>query len=236
MPPINSHRAVTDPLWYKDAILYEVHVRAFYDSGDDGMGDFAGLTSQARLPAGFRRHRHLGAAIQSRHLGATTATTSADYTGVHPSYGTSASDFQTFLKEAHPRHARDHRTGTESHVRSASLVSALPARSPARSAWRNFYVWSDTPDKYREARIIFQDFESLPTGPGTRGQGLLLASLLLASAGSQLRQSGSSRASVKAMEFWLDMGVDGFRLDAVPYLYEREGTNCENLARDTRSS
>ena len=148
---------VNDPLWYKDAIIYEVHVRSFYDSVDDGMGDFPGLTKKLDY---------------LQDLGVTTIWVLpfcpspwkddgydiADYTDVHPAYGT-LRDFENFLREAHRRGLRVITELVLNHTSDQHQWFQRSRRAKPGSHWRNFYVWSDTPEKYKEARIIFKDFE-----------------------------------------------------------------------------
>jgi maltose alpha-D-glucosyltransferase/alpha-amylase len=218
---------MADPLWYKDAILYEVHVRAFFDSTGDGMGDFAGLTQKLDylqdfgvtaiwvLPFNPSPWRDDGYDI-------------SDYTGVHPAYGT-LRDFHTFLKEAHRRGLRVLTELVLNHTSDQHPWFQRARRAAPGSVWRNFYVWSDAPDKYREARIIFQDFESSNWSWDPVAKAYYWHRFYAHQPDLNYDSPEVRAAVLKAMEFWLEMGVDGFRLDAVPYLYEREGTNCENL-------
>jgi maltose alpha-D-glucosyltransferase/alpha-amylase len=218
---------MSDPLWYKDAILYEVHVRAFYDSGDDGMGDFAGLTQKLPylqelgvtaiwvLPFNPSPWRDDGYDI-------------SDYTGVHPAYGT-LKDFHTFLKEAHRRDLRVITEMVLNHTSDQHPWFQRARRSPPGSVWRNFYVWNDTPEKYRDARIIFRDFESSNWSWDPVAKAYYWHRFYSHQPDLNYESPEVRAAVMKAMDFWLDMGVDAFRLDAVPYLYEREATNCENL-------
>ncbi len=217
----------TDPLWYKDAIIYELHVRAFADSNGDGIGDFRGLTAKLDY---------------LRDLGVTAlwllpfypsplmddGYDIADYTAVHPSYGTLA-DFKVFLREAH---RRDLRVITELVVNHTSDQHAWFQRARAAkpgSAWRGFYVWSDTPERYKDARIIFKDFETSNWTWDPVAGAYYWHRFYSHQPDLNYDNPRVHRAIFRAMDFWLDMGVDGLRLDAVPYLYEREGTNCENL-------
>src|SRR5262245_26866230 len=147
-----------DPLWYKDAIIYEVHVRAFFDSNDDGIGDFAGLTEKLSY---------------LQDLGITAVWLlpfypsplkddgydTADYVNVHPSYGT-MQDFKTFLREAHRRGIRVITELVLNHTSDQHAWFQRARRAKPGAAWRDFYVWSDTADKYKDARIIFKDFET----------------------------------------------------------------------------
>ena len=218
---------VNDPLWYKDAIIYEVHVRSFYDSVDDGMGDFPGLTKKLDY-------------IQD--LGVTTIWVLpfcpspwkddgydiSDYTDVHPAYGT-LRDFEVFLREAH---RRDLRVITElvlNHTSDQHQWFQRSRRAKPGSHWRNFYVWSDTPEKYKEARIIFKDFEPSNWTYDPIAKAYYWHRFFAHQPDLNYDYAPVRKAMLQAMDFWLDMGVDGLRLDAVPYLYEREGTNCENL-------
>ena len=218
-----------DPLWYKDAIIYEVHVRAFHDSDGDGIGDFGGLTREARLSARPGRHGHLAAAVLSvaaagrrlRHRRLHRRPSALRHAGRFP--GVSA-------RGASPRPAGHHRAGAEPHLRPASLVPASAARAGRAARERDFYVWSDTPEKYREARIIFKDFETSnwtwdPVAKAYYWHRFYSHQPDLNFDNPQVREAIFTRLSISGS----DLGVDGLRLDAVPYLYEREGTNCENL-------
>lgn len=216
-----------DPLWYKDAVIYELHVRSFFDSNGDGVGDFSGLTEKLDY---------------LQDLGVTAlwllpfypsplkddGYDIADYTSIHPDYGTLA-DFATFLREAHRRGLRVINELVLNHTSDQHLWFQRARRAPPRSRWRDFYVWSDGPDRYEEARIIFKDFESSnwtwdPIAKAYYWHRFYSHQPDLNYDNPQVR-----RAILQVVDFWLKMGVDGLRLDAVPYLYEREGTSCENL-------
>ena len=216
-----------DPLWYKDAIIYEVHVRAFQDSVSDGMGDFKGL-----------RHR----LDYLQDLGVTAiwllpfypsplkddGYDIADYTNVHPSYGT-LKDFRDFLDAAHRRGLKVITELVINHTSDQHPWFQRARRAPIGSPERNFYVWSDTPDKYPDARIIFKDFErSNWTYDPVAGQ-YFWHRFYSHQPDLNFDNPAVWEALIPVLEFWLDMGVDGMRLDAIPYLFEREGTNCENL-------
>ena len=159
-----------DALWYKDAIIYEVHVRAFYDSKDDGMGDFRGLTRKLD----YLQDLGVTASGCCRSFpppGAMTATISPTTPMSIPAYGT-LRDFQTFLKK---RTAADLRVITEvvlNHTSDQHPWFQRSRRAPPGSRWRDFYVWSDTPDKYR-TRASSSKISKPPTGPGTRSQRLI---------------------------------------------------------------
>ncbi|HET7874453.1 MAG TPA: maltose alpha-D-glucosyltransferase [Methylomirabilota bacterium] len=217
---------VTDGLWYKDAIFYELHVRAIKDGNDDGIGDFAGLTSQLDylkelgidclwlLPFFKSPLRDDGYDV-------------SDYRAIHPDYGTMA-DFQRFLDAAHGRGIRVIADLVMNHT-SDQHRWFQEARRSADSPYRDFYVWSDTDQRYREARIIFVDAESSnwawdPVAKAYYWHRFFDHQPDLNYANPAVRQE-----MLAIMGFWLDKGLDGFRCDAVPYLFEREGTTCENL-------
>ena len=213
--------------WYKDAIIYELHVRAFRDGSGDGFGDFRGL---------IQRLDYL------RDLGVTAVWLLpfydsplrddgydiADYMRIHPSYGR-LRDFTRFLKEAH---RRDLRVITELVLNHTSDQHAWFQRArsaPTGSANRDFYVWSDTPERFAEARVIFSDFETSnwtwdPVAGAYYWHRFYSHQPDLNYDNPEVRS-----AMLEAVDFMLNLGVDGLRLDAVPYLFERENTNCENL-------
>jgi maltose alpha-D-glucosyltransferase/alpha-amylase len=218
---------VSQPQWYKDAIFYEVRVRSFADQNGDGIGDFAGLTERLDY---------------LRDLGVTAlwllpfypsplkddGYDISDYVNVHPECGT-LRDFKTFVREAH---ARGLRVVTElilNHTSDQHPWFQRARRARRGSAWRDFYVWSDTPDRYAEARIIFKDFETSNwTWDPVAGQHYWHR-FYSSQPDLNFDNPAVRRAMFQVIDFWLRLGVDGVRLDAVPYLFEREGTNCENL-------
>jgi maltose alpha-D-glucosyltransferase/alpha-amylase len=228
-------KGMGDPLWYKDAVIYELHVKTFHDSDGDGIGDFRGLiekldylqelgiTAIWLLPFYPSPLRDDGYDI-------------ADYFDVNPNYGT-LDDFRAFLGAAH---ARDLRVITElviNHTsdqnpwfqRSRRAVAGLADRTPGAHAFKDFYVWSDTPEKYGEARIIFKDFESSNWAWDPLAKSYYWHRFYSHQPDLNFDNPAVHDAVEKVCDFWLEMGVDGLRLDAIPYLYEREGTNCENL-------
>ncbi|HYH00377.1 MAG TPA: maltose alpha-D-glucosyltransferase [Terriglobales bacterium] len=213
--------------WYKDAIIYEVHVRAFYDSVTDGIGDFGGLTQKL----GYLEDLGVTAIWLLPFCPSPLRDDGydiSDYADVHPSYGT-LKDFQRFLKEARRRGLRVITELVVNHTSEQHVWFQRSRRAAPGSRWRNFYVWSDTADKYRETRIIFKDFETSnwtwdPVAKAYYWHRFYSHQPDLNWDNPEVRE-----AMFAAMDFWLDMGVDGLRLDAVPYLVEREGTNCENL-------
>jgi maltose alpha-D-glucosyltransferase/alpha-amylase len=216
-----------DPLWYKDAIIYQLHVKAFYDTNGDGVGDFQGLlqkldylqelgiTAIWLLPFYPSPQKDDGYDI-------------ADYCSVNPAYGTLA-DFQEFLQEAHRRGIRVITELVINHTSDQNPWFQRARRAPKGSPHRNFYVWNDSPDLYSDARIIFKDFEhSNWTYDPVAGQ-YFWHRFYSHQPDLNFESPDVHEAVFSVLDFWLDMGVDGLRLDAVPYLYEREGTNCENL-------
>ncbi|HWP99452.1 MAG TPA: maltose alpha-D-glucosyltransferase, partial [Vicinamibacterales bacterium] len=218
---------VSDPLWYKDAVIYELHVRAFFDSNDDGVGDFPGLTSRLDylqdlgvnalwlLPFYPSPLRDDGYDI-------------AHYEGIHPAYGT-LRDFKVFLREAHARGMRVITELVVNHTSDQHPWFQAARRAPAGSRKRDFYVWSDTPHKYREARIIFIDSEKSNWTWDEVAGAYYWHRFFHHQPDLNYDNPRVLRAMLRVMRFWFDMGVDGMRLDAIPYLIEREGTICENL-------
>jgi maltose alpha-D-glucosyltransferase/alpha-amylase len=216
-----------DPLWYKDAIIYELHVRAFYDSNDDGIGDFAGLTEKLDY---------------LQDLGVTAVWLLpfypsplkddgydiADYTSVHPSYGT-LPDFKAFLREAHRRGIRVISELVLNHTSDQHAWFQRARRARPGSPARNFYVWNDNSDKYKDARIIFKDFETSNWTWDPVANEYFWHRFYHHQPDLNFDSPDVRRSLMAVVNFWLGMGVDGMRLDAVPYLYERDGTNCENL-------
>jgi maltose alpha-D-glucosyltransferase/alpha-amylase len=217
----------SDASWYKDAIIYQVHVRAFHDSDGDGIGDFRGLMSK------------LG---YLEDLGVTTLWLQpfypsplrddgydiADYRDIHPDYGT-LRDFKAFLREAHRRGLKVITELVINHTSDQHAWFQRARRAPAGSRHRDFYVWSDTPDKYQEARIIFKDFENSNWSWDPVAQSYYWHRFYSHQPDLNFDSREVRRAVFQLLDFWLGLGVDGLRLDAVPYLFEREGTNCENL-------
>ncbi len=216
-----------DPLWYQDAVIYEVHVRAFGDASGDGVGDFRGLT--ARLD-------------YLQDLGVTAiwllpfypsplrddGYDIADYTSVHPAYGT-IGDFRAFLAEAHRRGLRVITELVINHTSDQHPWFQRARRAEPGSTERDFYVWSDTPDRYQKARVIFQDTETSNWAWDPVAKGYYWHRFFSHQPDLNYDNPAVREAVHGVLDFWLDLGVDGLRLDAIPYLFEREGTMCENL-------
>jgi maltose alpha-D-glucosyltransferase/alpha-amylase len=216
-----------DPLWYKDAVIYELHVRSFYDANGDGIGDFAGLTQKL----GYLQDLGVTAVWLLPFYPSPLRDDGydiADYYNVHPAYGT-MQDFRAFLKEAHRRGLRVITELVINHTSDQHPWFQRARRAKPGSNWRNFYVWSKTPDRYRDTRIIFQDFEpSNWTYDPVAGE-YYWHRFYSHQPDLNFDHPPTGEAMMKAMDYWFGMGVNGLRLDAVPYLFEREGTNCENL-------
>ena len=217
----------SEPLWYKDAIIYEVHVRAFYDSDADGIGDLLGLiekldyledlgiTALWVLPFYPSPLKDDGYDI-------------ADYHHILPVYGTMA-DFKTFVDEAHRHGIRIITELVLNHTSDQHPWFQRARRATLNSRYRDFYVWSDTPEKYKDARIIFKDYESSNWTWDQVAKAYYWHRFYSHQPDLNYDNPVVRRAVLGVMDYWLKLGVDGLRADAVPYLYEREGTNCENL-------
>ncbi len=216
-----------DALWYKDAVIYQLHIKAFFDSNDDGVGDFKGLAAKLDY-------------VQS--LGVNTiwllpfypspqrddGYDVADYHNVHPQYGT-RQDFRHFVREAHRRGLRVITELVVNHTSDQHPWFQAARRAPAGSPKRDYYVWSDTDDKYRGTRIIFTDTEKSNWTWDPEAKAYFWHRFFGHQPDLNFDNPKVLKAVFRTMRFWLDMGVDGFRLDAIPYLIEREGTSNENL-------
>ena len=212
--------------WYKDAVFYEVHVKAFADGNGDGIGDFAGLTARLDylkdlgvdclwiLPMYASPLRDDGYDI-------------ADFYGIHPAYGTVA-DFQKFLDEAHARGLRVIADLVMNHTSDAHPWFQASRTDPA-SPYADYYVWSDTDRRYQEARVIFVDTEKSNWTFDPVRKAYYWHRFFGHQPDLNYDNPAVRAAMLDVMRFWLDRGLDGFRCDAVPYLIERDGTNCENL-------
>jgi len=213
-------------LWFKDAVFYQVYLRAFADSNGDGHGDLRGLTQKLDYLQALGVDCLWLMPIYPSPL-LDDGYDIADYYGVHPDYGT-LDDFKTFLAEAHARGLRVIADLVLNHT-SDQHPWFQAARADRHSPFRDYYVWSDTDQKFKDARLIFLDIEkSNWTWDATAGQ--YFWHRFYASQPDLNYDNPAVRAEMlNVAKFWLDLGLDGFRADAVPYLFEREGTNCENL-------
>ena len=217
---------MNNSLWFKDAIFYEVYLRAFADGNGDGHGDLRGLTQKLDYLQALGVDCLWLMPIYPSPL-LDDGYDIADYYGVHPDYGT-LDDFKTFLAEAHARGLRVIADLVLNHT-SDQHPWFQAARADRQSPFRDYYVWSDTDQKFKDARLIFLDIEkSNWTWDATAGQ--YFWHRFYASQPDLNFDNPAVRAEMlNVAKFWLDLGLDGFRADAVPYLFEHEGTNCENL-------
>jgi maltose alpha-D-glucosyltransferase / alpha-amylase len=218
---------ISDPLWYKDAIIYQLHVKAFFDANDDGIGDFQGLcrkldylqdlgvTALWLLPFYPSPLRDDGYDI-------------SDYKNINPSYGRMA-DFKAFVREAHRRNLRIITELVINHTSDQHPWFQRARQAKARSHLRDFYLWSDTDQKFAETRVIFVDAEKSNWAWDPVAQAYYWHRFYSHQPDLNFDNPRVFRAVADVMRFWLDLGVDGLRLDAVPYLIEREGTINENL-------
>ena len=216
-----------DPEWYKDAIIYQLHVKTFMDADGNGIGDFKGLlkkldylqdlgvTAIWLLPFYPSPQKDDGYDI-------------ADYFDIHPNYGT-LKDFREFVKSAHYRGLRVITELVLNHTSDQHRWFQLARRSDPESPFRDFYIWSDTPEKFQEARVIFQDFEASNWTWDPMARAYFWHRFYSHQPDLNFDNPEVRRSMLKVIDFWMDLGVDGMRLDAVPYLFQREGTNCENL-------
>src|SRR5580704_1538646 len=216
-----------NPLWYKSGVIYELHVRAFHDSSGDGIGDFRGLTEKLdylkdlgvtalwMLPFYPSPLRDDGYDI-------------SDYRRVHPSYGT-LQDFRRVLREAHRRGMRVITELVLAHTSDEHPWFQRARKAPPGSVYRDFYIWSDTPDRFSEARVIFTDYETSNWSFDSVAGAYYWRRFCSHQPSLNYDNPAVRQAMFDVVDYWLEMGVDGLRLDAVPYLYAREGTSCENL-------
>lgn len=215
-----------DLLWYKNAIFYEVHIRSFCDSNGDGKGDLPGLTSKLDylqdlgvdclwlLPMFPSPLNDDGYDI-------------ADYHHIHPDYGT-VDDFKRLVDEAHARGMRVIADLVLNHT-SDEHPWFVESRKSLDNPYRDYYVWSDTDQKYKDTRIIFLDTEpsNWTLDPATNQY--YWHRFYASQPDLNYDNPVVADTMIDVLRYWMDMGIDGFRADAVPYLFEREGTNCENL-------
>ena len=216
-----------DPFWYKDAIIYEAHVRAFFDSNNDGIGDFPGLTSKLDYLQGLGINALWLLPFYPSPL-RDDGYDIADYESVHPSYGT-VQDVDRFIAEAHQRDIRVITELVINHTSDQHPWFQAARRAPAGSPEREFYVWSETNQKYQGVRIIFTDTETSNWSWDDTAKAYYWHRFFHHQPDLNFDNPKVLEAVLATMKFWVDRGVDGLRLDAVPYLIEREGTICENL-------
>jgi maltose alpha-D-glucosyltransferase/alpha-amylase len=219
---------IEDPLWYKDAVIYQVHIKSFFDCNNDGVGDFPGLIAKLDyiaelgvnaiwlLPFYPSPRRDDGYDI-------------SDYRNVHPEYGTMA-DIRRFIHEAHKRNIRVITELVINHTSDQHPWFQKARAAKPGSAAREFYVWSDTDQKYAGTRIIFTDTEKSNWNWDETAGAFYWHRFFSHQPDLNFDNPKVLKEVLAIMRFWLDLGVDGLRLDAVPYLIERDGTNNENLS------
>ncbi|MGH2761876.1 MAG: maltose alpha-D-glucosyltransferase [Thermoleophilaceae bacterium] len=224
--PQPEHWFEAEPLWFKTAVFYEIHIRGFFDGDGDGSGDFRGLTEKLDylqwlgvdciwlLPMYRSPLRDGGYDI-------------SDFFAIHEDYGV-LEDVRRFIDEAHQRGVRVIADLVMNHT-SIDHPWFQEARSSPDSPKRNWYVWSDTHERYRDARIIFVDSETSNWTWDDQAGAYYWHRFFGHQPDLNYDEPAVQEAMLDVLRFWLDLGLDGFRLDAVPYLFEREGTNCENL-------
>jgi len=215
-----------DPLWYKDAIIYQIHVRAFNDSTGDGIGDFVGLTRKLDYVASLGVTAIWLLPFYPSPL-RDDGYDIADYTNIHPDYGMRR-DFRMFVREAHRRGMRVITELVINHT-SDQHPWFIESRSSTDNPRRDWYVWAESDEQYQDARIIFTDTEASNWAWDNHTQSYYWHRFFSHQPDLNFDNPQVVKAVVRVMRFWLDLGVDGLRLDAVPYLVERDGTNCENL-------
>src|SRR6478609_1010873 len=216
-----------DPSWHHDAIIYQLHVKAFCDSNRDGYGDFRGLLEKLDYIADLGVTAVWLLPFYPSPL-KDDGYDIADYCGVHPSYG-SLDDVVAFLDAAHQRGLRVITELVINHTSDQHPWFQRARLAPKGSAERDFYVWSDDPNKYAGTRIIFTDTESSNWAWDPVAQQFYWHRFFTHQPDLNFDNPAVMEAVLDAMRFWMRLGVDGLRLDAIPYLVEREGTSCENL-------
>ena len=218
----------TQPLdWYKDAVIYQVHVRTFFDGNDDGIGDFAGLTQKLDYLQALGVDTIWVLPFYPSPL-RDDGYDVAHYQGVHPAYGTMR-DVRRFIREAHARNLRVITELVMNHTSDQHPWFQEARHAPPGSPARDFYVWSDTNRKYDGTRIIFTDTETSNWTWDPVANAYYWHRFFHHQPDLNFDNPRVMRAMLRIMRFWLDLGVDAFRLDAIPYLIEREGTSCESL-------
>ena len=217
----------SDTLWYKDAVIYQAHVRAFLDSTNDGVGDFPGLTQKLEYLQGLGINCLWLLPFYPSPL-RDDGYDIADYENIHPSYGT-LDDFDRFIETAHRLGIRVITELVINHTSDQHPWFQAARRAPAGSRERDYYVWSDTNQKYQGVRIIFTDTETSNWQWDDTAKAYYWHRFFHHQPDLNFDNPDVLASVIRVMQFWFDRGVDGLRLDAVPYLIEREGTICENL-------
>jgi maltose alpha-D-glucosyltransferase/alpha-amylase len=220
------------PLWFKEAVIYQLHIKTFCDGNNDGVGDFQGLLSKLDY---------------LKNLGITAiwllpfypsplkddGYDIADYFTVNPAYGT-LDDFKKFLDAAHENGLRVITELVLNHTSDQHIWFQKSRRAARGDKWRDYYVWSDDPNNYKEARIIFKDYEVSNWTYDPIAKSYFWHRFFSHQPDLNYDNPEVKAAAFEILDYWLDLGIDGLRLDAIPYLIEREGTSCENLPETHR--
>ncbi|WP_133140748.1 maltose alpha-D-glucosyltransferase [Legionella genomosp. 1] len=213
--------------WYKDAVIYQIHIRSFFDSNDDGIGDFQGLIKKLD----YLKFLGINAVWLLPFYPSPLKDEGydiADYSSINPIYG-SLKDFKALLKEAHQRNIRIITELVINHTSNAHPWFQKSRRAKPGSYWRNFYTWSNDASEYADARIIFRDFETSNWAWDPVAKAYYWHRFYSHQPDLNYDNPNVQKEVFKIVDFWLNLGVDGLRLDAIPYLFQREGTSCENL-------
>ncbi|HKX38340.1 MAG TPA: maltose alpha-D-glucosyltransferase, partial [Burkholderiales bacterium] len=222
-----AQAGAADGLWYKDAVVYQLHIKAFFDANNDGMGDFKGLAAKLDYVQELGVNAIWLLPFYPSPL-KDDGYDVADYHNVHPHYGTRA-DFRNFVKEAHRRGLKVITELVVNHTSDQHPWFQAARRAPPGSKKRDYYVWSDSDKKYKGTRIIFTDTEASNWTYDPVAKAYYWHRFFSHQPDLNFDNPSVLRAVLRIMGFWADIGVDGFRLDAIPYLIEREGTSNENL-------
>ncbi|HKJ42603.1 MAG TPA: maltose alpha-D-glucosyltransferase, partial [Sunxiuqinia sp.] len=213
--------------WYKDAVIYQCHVRSFNDSNGDGIGDFKGLIEKLDYLESLGVNAVWLLPFYKSPL-KDGGYDISDFTSIHEDYGTMA-DVKRFIREAHKRGLRVITELVLNHTSNEHKWFQRARNAKPGSVYRDFYVWNDSTDKYKDARIIFQDFEISNWSWDPVANAYYWHRFYSHQPDLNYDNPSVHKAVLKVLDFWFGIGIDGLRLDAVPYLFEREGTNCENL-------
>lgn len=216
-----------DPLWFKDAVFYELSVRSFYDSNGDGIGDFPGLIQKLDYIEDLGANAlwllpFFPSPLKDDGFDVT------EYCDIHPDYGT-LKDFKQFLKEAHERGIKVISELVLNHTSDQHPWFQKSRRARAGSRYKDYYVWSETADKYKEARVVFADDESSNWAWDNEAKAYYWHRFYRHQPELNFENPEVQLEIIKVVDFWLKLGIDGFRLASVAFLFEEEGTSCENL-------
>ena len=217
----------SDPLWFKDAIIYELHIRAFFDSNGDGIGDFPGLIQKLDYLEDLGINTIWLLPFYPSPL-KDDGFDVEDHYDVHQDYGTLA-DFKLFLKEAHRRGIRVITELVMNHTSDQHAWFKRSKKSKSGTRHRDYYVWSDNPEKYKEARVIYSEDGTTNWTYDPEAKAYYWHRFYRHQPELNFDNPEVQMEMIKVVDFWLKMGVDGFRLASVAFLFEEEGTSCENL-------